>query len=113
MPKELMVDCPKCGGVPEFDEDGRHYTCFFCCNRGLVPESVAANEARDRAWYAFVAAEKAILERIALGVPAGRRYYIDEYEGVVLLPEPVAKDPAAKPRSWADITDADLEDIPF
>jgi hypothetical protein len=33
-----MVDCPRCGGMPDLDEDGRPYTCFFCCNTGSVPK---------------------------------------------------------------------------
>lgn len=31
-----MVDCPRCDF--ELDEDGRLYTCFFCCNQGRVPK---------------------------------------------------------------------------
>src|SRR3954468_9296211 len=38
--------CPKCGGWPEEDGEGRFYTCFFCCDTGSV--SMATLEAYER-----------------------------------------------------------------
>ena len=32
--------CPKCGGYPDLDESGRAYTCYFCCDSGVVPQAV-------------------------------------------------------------------------
>jgi len=44
--KEKMVDCPRCGGrwYEDLDEDGKPYTCFFCCNEGRVTEAEAASD---------------------------------------------------------------------
>lgn len=39
--KTESADCPRCGGYPEFDEEGRVYTCFFCCDTGSVSQAVA------------------------------------------------------------------------
>lgn len=37
----MKADCPKCGGYPEYDEDGGRYTCYFCCDTGRVESEVA------------------------------------------------------------------------
>lgn len=34
---EKMMDCPRCGGYPGEDEDGKTYTCFLCQDTGYVP----------------------------------------------------------------------------
>lgn len=34
-----MVDCPRCGGHVDFDEDGRPYTCFTCGDTGYIEAS--------------------------------------------------------------------------
>ena len=81
-----MVDCPRCGGIPEYDDEGRPYSCFFCCDAGVVPEGWALEDARAAAWAYYISAEKAIEQRVALGVPAGWSYRLDEYEGVVMIP---------------------------
>lgn len=39
--------CPKCGGYPDMDEDGKYYTCFFCCDTGSVPMAVVKEWERD------------------------------------------------------------------
>lgn len=37
------ADCPKCDpSCPELDEDGRPYTCYFCCDTGRVSAAAAA-----------------------------------------------------------------------
>jgi hypothetical protein len=37
------ADCPKCDPCnPELDEDGRPYTCYFCCDTGRVDTASAA-----------------------------------------------------------------------
>lgn len=41
--------CPRCGGCPDYDEDGRPFTCFYCCDTGTVPAAVAAEWERDEA----------------------------------------------------------------
>lgn len=43
------VDCPRCGGIPDVDEEGRSYTCFFCHDEGFVLASEAEEDERDRA----------------------------------------------------------------
>lgn len=60
-----MVDCPRCGGMPDYDEDGRPFTCFCCCDTGLVPEAVAAAELRAHidAEEAFAPTRLGIFER--------------------------------------------------
>lgn len=105
-----MVLCPRCCGFPEFDEEGKLYSCYFCCDSGMVPEAVAAAEARDAAWARHVSAERAIKRRIELGVPAGWGYYIDEYEGVVMIPPRKL----VAPKVWgADAVSEMDDDIPF
>lgn len=104
----MKVTCPKCDGVYEFDNEGGLLSCYFCCDEGAVQADVAAEYLRDVAWARYVYDEKAIQKRVALGVPAGWRYYIDEYEGnVVMIP----------PRELAQPKKADavseLDDIPF
>jgi hypothetical protein len=39
--------CPQCGGFPDYDEEGKAYTCYFCCDAGVVEAAVA--DAYDRA----------------------------------------------------------------
>lgn len=42
------VDCPQCDPCnPECDEDGRPYTCFFCCDTGRVLASVLEEALRE------------------------------------------------------------------
>jgi hypothetical protein len=85
------AECPECGGegFNGIEEDsGRPFTCYFCCETGLVPEQVAADYWRDRAWGAYLAAERAIEKRVALGVPAGYGYYYDPEEGDIVLVPP-------------------------
>lgn len=36
------ASCPQCGGFPDFDEEGKAYTCYFCCDTGTVDATVAA-----------------------------------------------------------------------
>lgn len=55
--------CPQCGGVPEYDSDGRPFTCYYCCDTGCVPAEVAAQWARDEA----DAREYAPLRRVVNG----------------------------------------------
>lgn len=33
--------CPQCGGFPDYDEEGKPYTCYFCCDAGIVEAEVA------------------------------------------------------------------------
>jgi hypothetical protein len=37
MPKRRQTDCPKCGGAwyQDLDEEGKPYTCFYCCNGNI------------------------------------------------------------------------------
>lgn len=103
----MKVTCPKCDGVYEFDNDGGRLSCYFCCDEGAVQADVAAEYLRDVAWARYVYEEKAIQKRVALGVPAGWRYYIDEYEGnVVMIPPRELAQPKADAVS-------ELDDIPF
>src|SRR3954462_14456753 len=39
--------CPRCGGHPEYDSDGRVFTCFFCCDEGVVRASIVEAMERD------------------------------------------------------------------
>lgn len=48
LPPAGKCDCPKCGGYPELDEDGRAYTCYFCEDTGYVDAAVAEAYWRDR-----------------------------------------------------------------
>lgn len=41
-------DCPRCGGYSDFDEEGKQYTCFFCCNTGRVPMAVSMAYYQER-----------------------------------------------------------------
>lgn len=42
-----MAVCPRCAGCPELDEDGHAYTCYFCCDEGVVTIADAEREERD------------------------------------------------------------------
>lgn len=46
MPK--MVDCPRCGGCPEMDDEGCYYACYYCGDAGQILESVALAEEQER-----------------------------------------------------------------
>jgi hypothetical protein len=103
-----MITCPSCAGYgfTGHDEEGREYTCYRCFATGSVDKAAAEMEAADeaRAEAEYAAAEAA--KRAALGVPEGFGYYIDEYEGeVVLIPPRAARAPAPA----VDFDD----DIPF
>lgn len=98
--------CPKCAGGVEFDSEGGRLSCYFCCDTGEVDAAVAAEFERSQAWGYYVAAEKAIQKRAALGVPAGYGYYFDDYDGeLVLVPPPGER--VAMPAWCVD------NDIPF
>lgn len=103
-----MADCPSCGGFGDHgveEESGCLYVCYACGGSGRVEASIAAAARRDCSWSLFIRAEGAIHKRIELGVPHGYGYYIDEYEGVVLVPPPGARLPPPPP-CYSD-------DIPF
>lgn len=40
--KAHRTDCPACGGFPDFDEEGKVYTCYVCYDTGYVTEAEAA-----------------------------------------------------------------------
>jgi hypothetical protein len=84
-----LVSCTACGGYTEFDDEGREYTCFRCCNTGFISRAAAELEEIVReSEHALYVAETAA-RRKALGVPDGYGYYFDEYEGdIVLVPPP-------------------------
>ena len=103
--------CPKCAGGVEFDSEGGRLSCYFCCDTGEVDAAVAAEFERDAAWACYVAAEKRIVERAALGVPHGWAYYFDEYEGVVMVPPRPAKKLPPGP-AWEAVAE-EFDDIPF
>jgi len=98
--------CPRCCGIPDFDEDGRAFTCYFCCDTGTVDKWVADSHARDAAWHYYVECERRIAERAALGVPAGYGYYFDDYDGTLVLVPPQGRN-VALPLHCID------NDIPF
>lgn len=51
-PSSKWAECPQCDPCnPELDEDGRPYTCYFCCDTGRVLRSVLEAEERERAAY--------------------------------------------------------------
>lgn len=101
--KPKYVTCPRCGGSPDFDEDGRPYTCYFCCDTGSVTEEIATEEARGAAWAYYVSTEAAIIKRAKLGIPPGWRWYFDQETGelVKVLPRGAVATQAAD--AWEDI----------
>lgn len=103
MSQRKMVVCPQCAGVPDCDESGRAYTCYLCCNTGMVRQDIAHAIERACAWSRYCATEAAIRKRAELGVPDGWGYYIDEYEGPVFVPPPAAAPTAASKDEWEDI----------
>lgn len=38
--RKPQATCPQCGGGHEFDEEGKLYSCYFCCDTGTVDQSV-------------------------------------------------------------------------
>lgn len=99
-----LVQCPSCGGWPELDETGRPYTCFRCCDTGWITKAAYEEEARHEAAYEAERAAAEAARRQALGVPEGYGYYIDEYDGdVVLIP----------PRGTTPVVGFGDDDIPF
>jgi len=89
-PKQEMVPCTKCDGYgyDGVDESGHPYTCYHCCETGWITKAAADQEARDVAAYEAEKAIEVAARRKALGVPEGYGYYIDEYEGTVVLITP-------------------------
>lgn len=102
-----FVDCPRCGGIPDYDEEGKPYTCFFCCDSGVVRKSVADEEERLAAEYEAERAAKEAEKRKRLGVPDGYGYYIDEVDGELRLIPP------RKPWAPVPVEDLYIDDIPF
>lgn len=106
-----MVTCPHCSGdgYTGQDEDGNWYACYACGTTGFMSAEVVAAERRDRAWFAYVAAEAEIKKRIRLGVPPGWIYYFDANDGWVMHPPPAGKvcAPCAQPAIDID------EDVPY
>lgn len=52
--------CYRCGGNPEFDEQGLPYACYICGNTGYVTKEVLeAHEAEEAAWRAEMEREAA------------------------------------------------------
>lgn len=100
----LFADCPKCGGYPDLDEDGRPYTCFYCCDTGRVPAECAQEEEQERA-------DQCEYRRLT-AVVDGKHIVqcCDEYEGWdelrPLLPAAVFPKPAP-------VVSDGLDDIPF
>lgn len=45
------VSCSRCCGVIDFDEEGQPYTCFACCDTGLMSPAQAAEYAGE--WTAW------------------------------------------------------------
>jgi ribosomal protein S27AE len=45
----FQIDCPRCGGSPDFDEHGFPYTCFSCGDTGYVwiEETYAGRKTRE------------------------------------------------------------------
>jgi hypothetical protein len=41
--------CPRCGGNPDMDDEGKYYTCYFCFDRGYVADHVAKAFEQDEA----------------------------------------------------------------
>jgi hypothetical protein len=65
-------NCPQCGGIPDYDSDGRPFTCYYCCDTGSVPAEVAAQWERDEA----DAREYAPLRRVVDG-----KHMVPRYDG--------------------------------
>lgn len=105
--REPMADCPSCDGYgfDGCDEVGAPYACYFCGCSGRVLASVAAAHWRDASWFAYVSAERAVIERARLGVPAGWSYYRDDYDGEIVLVPPRGERVA--------VAVGEFEDIPF
>lgn len=106
--REPMVTCPNCGGDGNtgLDEEGRYYTCYRCCETGMVTKASADAEAAEEAEYLAKREAEEAARRKDLGVPDGWGYVLDEYEGVILI----APRSAAPPKPAA--VDYD-DDIPF
>jgi endogenous inhibitor of DNA gyrase (YacG/DUF329 family) len=106
--KEPMVTCPNCGGdgYTGIEEDsGRPYTCYRCCETGMVTKASADAEAYAEAVYRAEAEAAAIAKRKRLGIPDGYGYRIDEVDGEVILIPPRVPYKAA-PVDYS-------EDLPF
>lgn len=58
-----FLPCTACGGGVEFDEEGKPYTCFRCCDTGRLPALSVLEEERREAWHALLRAERFIAER--------------------------------------------------
>lgn len=104
---EPMADCPACDGYgfDGNDEEGKPYACYSCGCSGRVPAKVAADYWRDARWASYVYAERGVIERARLGVPAGWSYYRDDYDGEIVLVPPRGERVAAPV--------GEFEDIPF
>jgi hypothetical protein len=111
-PPAGMAECPHCdAGFNGVDESGRGYSCYACGESGWMPAASVAAHWRDVAWNAYVAAEKAIVLRVELGIPEGYGYYYDDESGEMVLVPPRgarALAPAAAPALAEE-----FDDIPF
>jgi hypothetical protein len=112
MAKEDMVVCTNCGGDGQtgMDEQGCYYSCYRCCETGYITKAAADQEAREAAIYECEREQAESARRKAYGVPDGWGYYIDEYEGDVVLVPPRG---LTAPKVWGPDAVSELDDIPF
>ena len=51
-PRNHIHVCGQCGGHPDMDDEGKFYTCFHCCDTGLVPMEEGFEDYANRATWA-------------------------------------------------------------
>lgn len=103
--------CPRCCGCPDFDEDGRPYTCYFCMDTGSVTAEVAQEFERTETDYAekFAPARLGIfLSRADLNTLLECDEFIEPAAGHRLFTRMVAV-----PRQPQPVADCWADDIPF
>lgn len=63
MSQAQPMNCPACWGYVDFDEEGKEYTCYVCCNTGCVsPEVYAAYGRQYEAEQILSAQSDAMME---------------------------------------------------
>jgi hypothetical protein len=77
-------DCYRCGGSPDVDEDGAFYTCFVCCNTGLLPKAEVDAHYQAEVDYAEAFRPKHLgifVKKATVYTDSSGESYGDEYAG--------------------------------